>query len=200
MKKILAVVSALLFVCGSAAAEGDADTGKARSASCAACHGADGNSVNPEWPSLAGQHAQYTTIQLQAFKEGQRQNVLMSPMAAALSDQDMADLGAYYATNTMSSKQADPDLLRLGQSIYRGGNVEEKAAACIACHGPNGSGNPPAGYPSIKGQHAVYVANQLRAYRSGDRRSDASQMMRNVAAELTDAEIDAVASYIQGLQ
>ena len=200
MKKTFAVMTALLFLCGTVAADGDAEAGKTKSASCAACHGADGNSQNPQWPSLAGQHVKYSVIQLQAFKDGSRQNAMMTPMAAPLSDQDMQDIAAFYAMQSMSPKQADPDKMRLGQAIYRGGNIEEQAAACIACHGPSGSGNPPAGYPSISGQHAAYVVAQLKAYKAGTRRSDASQMMRNVAAELNDDEIDAVASYVQGLQ
>jgi cytochrome c553 len=193
-------MTALLLLCGTVAADGDGDAGKTKSASCAACHGADGNSQNPQWPSLAGQHAKYSVIQLQAFKDGNRQNAMMTPMAAPLSDQDMQDIAAFYATQSMSAKQADPDKVRLGQAIYRGGNMEEQAAACIACHGPSGSGNPPAGYPAISGQHAAYVVAQLKAYKAGTRRSDASQMMRNVASELSDDEIDAVASYVQGLQ
>ena len=200
MKRALAAMTALLLLCGTVAADGDAEVGRAKSASCSACHGADGNSLNAAWPSLAGQHAKYTVIQLQAFKDGNRQDAMMTPMAAPLSDQDIQDIAAFYATQSMSPKQADPDKVRLGQAIYRGGNMEEQAAACIACHGPGGSGNPPAGYPAISGQHAVYIATQLKAYKAGTRRSDASQMMRNVAAELSDDQIDAVASYVQGLQ
>lgn len=192
-------------LCGSAAAfaqgeAGTAEAGQAKAATCVACHGLDGNSVNPEWPSIAGQHPEYTVKQLQAFKSGARVNPLMSPMAAALTDQDMADLAAYFASQQRKGLEADAAKVELGQKLYRGGDVDGKLAACIACHGPSGSGNPAALYPAIKGQHATYVAAQLRAYKSGARATDQNQMMRNVSAMLTDEQIDAVASYVQGLR
>lgn len=183
-----------------AMAQGSVEAGKARAVVCAACHGADGNSLNPEWPSLAGQHETYITGALQAFKKGSRQNVLMSGQAAPLSDQDIADLAAYFAAQPRQPKTADPTLVRSGERIYRGGNKDTSIAACLACHGPDGRGNAPAGYPALAGQQANYTAAQLRAYRAGERSSDPNQMMRNVAARLTDNEIQAVASYIQGLR
>lgn len=183
-----------------ALASGSVEVGKARAVVCAACHGTDGNSLNPEWPSLAGQHETYVAASLQTFRKGTRQNVLMSGQAAALSDQDIADLAAYFAAQTLQPKTADPALVQAGQRLYRGGNKETATGACIACHGPNGRGNAPAGYPALAGQHATYTAAQLRAYRSGERTSDPNQMMRNIAARLTDSEIQAVASYIQGLR
>ena len=181
-------------------AEGSADAGMAKSAVCTACHGADGNSVNPEWPSLAGQHPEYLAAQITAFQDGKRQNVLMNPQAMALSEQYSEDLAAFYSSKTLSPKEADPDLVSRGETIYRGGDPARGIAACIACHGPNGLGNPLAGYPVIAGQHDVYVANQLRLYASGERRSDANQMMRSIARQMTEEDIRAVSSYVQGLR
>ena len=181
-------------------AAGSVEAGQAKSVTCAACHGVDGNSANPEWPSLAGQHATYITRQLNAFRAGERKNDLMSPMAMILSDEDVADLAAYFAAQKVRGGETEPSKLALGQRIYRAGNVQKGVIACAGCHGPNGHGNPLAGYASIQGQHSVYVANQLRAYRSGARGTDPNQMMRNVAALLSDEEIDAVASYVQGLR
>lgn len=181
-------------------ATGTAEAGQAKAATCVACHGVDGNSVNPEWPSIAGQHAEYIVKQLAAFKGGARTNVLMSPMAMTLSEQDMADLGAYFAAQRPKGLEADAAKVALGQRIYRGGDMNSELTACIACHGPSGSGNPAALYPSIKGQHATYTAAQLRAYKRGERSTDQNQMMRTVAAALSDEQIDALASYVQGLR
>ncbi len=193
----LALASAPL---GTASAEGSAEAGQAKSAVCVACHGVDGNSVNPEWPSLAGQHAIYIAAQLQHFKDGDRQNVLMSPQAAALTAEDMADLAAYYSAQTLTPKEADPDLVTRGQKIYRGGDEARGITACIACHGPNGQGNVVANYPVVAGQHATYLANQLRLYANGDRSSDPNQMMRSIARRMTENDIRAVTSYMQGLR
>ncbi len=179
---------------------GSAEAGQAKAATCVACHGLDGNSVNPEWPSIAGQHAEYIVRQLKAFKGGARTNVLMTPMATILSDQDMLDLGAYYAAQQRKGLEADASKVTLGQKLYRGGDQKSELTACIACHGPGGNGNPAALYPAIKGQHATYVAAQLRAYKRGERATDQNQMMRTVAAVLTDEQIDALASYVQGLR
>ncbi|NNF66721.1 MAG: cytochrome c4 [Gammaproteobacteria bacterium] len=185
---------------GSSYADGDPDAGKAKAAVCAACHGVDGNSINPEWPSLSGQHPSYIVQQLKAYKSGDRANVLMSPMSMSLSEQDQKDLAAYYATQTLTGKTADPDAIALGEKIYRGGNVATGVSACAACHGPDGRGNPGAMMPRVAGQHATYLSNQLKLYAAGERQSDMEQMMRNVAARMSDAEIAAVASYMQGLR
>ncbi len=179
---------------------GSAEAGQAKAITCAACHGTDGNSVNPEWPSLAGQHESYLASSLQTFRSGERQNVLMSAMATTLSDQDIADLAAFYAAQQPAQALADPDLVHSGERLYRGGNRETGVPACIACHGPSGRGNPSAGWPVISGQHATYAAAQLRAYRARERVTDGdAQMMRNISAALTDDEIRAVTAYIQGL-
>ncbi|HEX5047644.1 MAG TPA: c-type cytochrome [Gammaproteobacteria bacterium] len=185
-----------------APAAGNIEAGKTKSMTCAACHGADGNSVSAMWPSLAGQHAAYIVRQLKAFKNGERDDVTMKPFAMMLSEQDMLDVAAYFATQKPTPKGADPALVNLGQQIYRGGVPDRGIAACIGCHGPQGHGNPLAAYPRISSQHAQYVEKQLDAYASGDRRSDAdlNQMMRNVASLLVQDEIHALASYVQGLQ
>lgn len=183
-----------------APAAGDIEAGKAKSVPCAACHGADGNSVNPEWPSLAGQHAGYIIDSLNAYRNGTRDNVLMLGQVQPLSEQDQADLAAFFASQQPVPRVADPALASRGERLYRAGNMETGVAACIACHGPNGRGNAPAGYPALAGQHAQYTADQLRQYRSEKRSSDANQMMRNITARMTDDEILAVASYLQGLR
>jgi cytochrome c553 len=182
-------------------AQGSVDAGKAKSATCAACHGVDGNSVTPDWPSLAGQHPSYIVRQLKAFKSGDRQSVTMLPFAQMLGDQDMLDVAAYFAAQKQTPKGADPALVNLGKQIYRGGVPARGIAACIACHGPGGHGNALSAYPRIGGQHSAYVTKTLHEYASGTRRSDAemNQMMRNVAALLLDDEIKALASYVQGL-
>jgi cytochrome c553 len=183
------------------AQQGSVEAGRTKSVTCAACHGADGNSVTPDWPMLAGQHASYIVRQLRAFKSGERTDVTMKPFADMLSEQDMLDVAAYFAAQTPTPKGADPSLVTLGQQIYRGGLPARGVAACIACHGPDGTGNPLAAYPRIGGQHAAYTTKQLNAYAAGDRRSDVdlNQMMRNVAGSLFEDEVRALASYVQGL-
>jgi cytochrome c553 len=180
---------------------GSVDAGRTKSATCAACHGVDGNSVTPDWPMLAGQHATYIVRQLRAFKNGERTDVTMKPFADLLSEQDMLDVAAYFEAQTPVPKGADPAVVTLGQQIYRGGVPARGVPACIACHGPDGAGNPLAAYPRTSYQHAAYTTKQLNSYAAGDRRSDVefNQMMRNVAGLLFEDEIRALASYMQGL-
>ncbi|NNF51783.1 MAG: cytochrome c4 [Gammaproteobacteria bacterium] len=196
----LSLVASLTLAQSNASAEGDAEAGKAKSATCTACHGVDGNSVNPEWPKIAGQHASYTVLQLQAYKDGKRQNALMMPMAMGLSDADMQDLAAYYASQQTTPGMADPELVATGERVYRGGNPSRGVPACIACHGPAGKGNPLTMYPKLAGQHAVYTYLQLKAYADQVRKSDKNQMMRNIADRMSDSDMRAVASYIEGLR
>jgi len=204
MKKLAVCLSICLGLglINQAQAEGNADAGKARSVTCAACHGADGNSMNPQWPSLAGQNASYLERQLKAFKSNARQNPLMGPQAMTLSDQDIADLAAYFSSQEIKGGTTDPELAPAGERLYRGGNLEANIAACAACHGPTGKGNAAASYPALAGQHSDYTIAQLKAYREGSRKTDSAmnQMMRGVAARMTDSEMAAVASYIQGLR
>lgn len=181
---------------------GSAEAGREKSTTCAACHGADGNSVTPIWPSLAGQHPGYIYNQLQAYKNGERLDPGMVGFAQTLSDQDMRDIAAFYASQRLAPKGADPELVSMGEDIYRAGVPERGIPACMACHGPEGHGNYLASYPRIAGQHAEYMLNTMREYAAGTRRSDASynQMMRNVAELLLEDEIRAVVGYTQGLQ
>ncbi len=184
-----------------ASAAGDAAAGQTKASTvCLACHGMDGNSVNPEWPSIAGQHADYIVKQVKAFRAGERTNALMSPIAMTLTDKEIEDIAAYYATQKIKGLEAAKGKVDLGQQIYRGGIANSNIPACMACHGPNGRGNPTASYPSIRSQYATQVAMQLKAYRSGERKTDQNEMMRMVAAKLTDDQIDAVAQYVQGLR
>ena len=192
------VVLAVFWAMGVQAAA-DANAGKDKAGVCAGCHGADGNSANPVWPKLAGQHADYLAKQLADFKSGKRGDPIMAGQAAALSEADMANLGAFYASQKTSSGSADKDKVALGEKIYRGGNPSSGVAPCLGCHGPSGAGNPAAKFPALSGQHAKYVENQLGAFKSGARGNDAGKMMRSVAAKMTEKEIKAVASYVQGL-
>lgn len=182
--------------------DGDAEAGKAKSVTCGACHGADGNSVNPVWPSIAGQHPTYIFEQMQAFKNGTRSEPLMLGQVMSLSDEDMRNLAVYYAGMPAAAKAvADPSTVDRGERLYRGGDRESSTSACIACHGPTGRGNPAASYPSLKGQYATYNAAQLRAYADGTRKSDGpTRVMRDIAAKLSEEDIVAVSSYVQGLQ
>ena len=167
---------------------------------CAACHGADGNSPLPMNPSLAGQLPEYLFKQLIEFKSGNRNNAVMTGMVAALSADDMRNLAAYYATQKPGEPAAkDKDLAAHGRKLFRGGNVVAGVAACAGCHSPNAAGIP-SQYPRLAGQHREYVAAQLKAFRAGERANDANNMMRAVAARLTDTEIAAVAEYLSGLR
>lgn len=178
---------------------GDPAAGQSKSAVCATCHGRTGNSLASEWPKLAGQHAAYLVKQLLDLKSGARKSPVMGPMAEPLDEADIADLAAYYAGQSREFGAADADLVKTGERLYRAGNRDRGLPACMACHGPAGTGNPAAGFPSLAGQHAAYTAIQMRAYRSGERNNDRAAMMRQISSRITDAEIEAVSSYIQGL-
>jgi len=200
MNKLRVFVSIAIAVSASGAqAAGDAGAGQTKSATCAGCHMADGNSVNPIWPKLAGQHPGYLEKQIMDFKAGARKDPTMSAMAAPLSEQDALDLAAWFASQKQAPGTADPAQVSLGQRIYRGGNADTGVAACTACHGPTGAGNPAARFPKISGQHAAYVEKALKDFRAGDRANDAGKMMQGVAARMTDKEIAAVAQFVQGL-
>jgi cytochrome c553 len=195
-------VSLLMIVSLSALAQGDAEAGKAKSAVCAACHGPDGNSVVPNWPKLAGQHASYLARQMSLIKAGERPVPEMAGIVATISEQDIEDLAAYFASQTGSAGLADEALVAAGELLYRGGNAATDIPSCMSCHGPAGEGNPLAGYPSLAGQHATYSEKMLKGFRSGQTwgpEDASSKIMTGVANRLTDAEIKAVSSYIQGL-
>lgn len=198
-----ASASVLVLFSLPALAEGDAAAGQAKSAVCAACHGVDGNSAVPNWPKIAGQHEQYLLRQLRLIKSGERPVPEMMGITPGLSDQDLQDLAAWYASQEASGGVADEEQVEAGERLYRAGNNESGVPACMACHGPAGEGNPLAGYPALAGQHAVYTASLLKRFRSGENwgaDDPASRVMNGAAAELTDAEINAVSSYIQGLR
>ena len=200
LRPSLFAVLSLALLLPMAAQAGDPARGQQLSAACAACHGADGNSVNPEWPKLAGQHADYIYKQLMDYKAGRRENALMAGQVANLDEQDMRDLGAYYARQQMSPGTADESLAERGERIYRGGIPAAGVAACTACHGATGKGNPAALFPMVGGQHAKYNSDQLRYFRSAQRANDNGRMMRNLASKMSDADIQAVAEYMAGLR
>lgn len=179
---------------------GDPEAGAELAQPCAACHGAQGNSANPEWPKIAGQNERYLRDSLRAYRDGGRQDPLMADQVADLSDQDIEDLAAFFAEQTPQIGSADPELVELGEKLYRGGNSETGLAACMACHGPDGKGNAPAGYPAVSGQHTTYSAGALRDYAEGGRGdSEYAQIMQSIAERMSDEEIEAVASYMEGL-
>lgn len=183
--------------------QGSAEAGATKAAVCTACHGPGGNSANPEWPKLAGQSARYIAEQLHQFKDGKRQNPLMQPQAAALSDDDIKNLAAYFAAQPPAPGVASADAIPVAQKLFRAGDAARGLPACAACHGPTGAGVSPAAFPRIGGQHSVYVSSRLKAYRDAARTELPEgnyKIMATVAGKLSDAEIEALASYVNGLQ
>lgn len=181
---------------------GNPQAGQAKAAMCVACHGPDGNSVNADWPKLAGQHELYLQRQLTLFKSGQRENAIMTGMVATLDEQDIDNISAYYAAQRGKPGLTDQSLYARGRQLYLAGNERSGVPACTACHGPTGRGNPTSGYPALGGQHATYLNSTLKAFRLGaiwGRDTAANNVMSLVANEMTDAEIEAVSAYIQGL-
>ena len=176
------------------------EAGAAKAVVCQACHGANGNSTNPDWPSLAGIGADYIAEQLQNFKQGKRANPVMMPNAMSLSDDDMASLGAYFDSLANTGLEADPSYWQAGQKLYRGGDAARAIPACMACHGPAGRGNEPAKFPALRGQQSVYVMKQLNDYASGARPTGANGIMQTIAKRLTSDDIRNLASYVQGLR
>ncbi|KAB0482909.1 cytochrome c4 [Vibrio sp. IB15] len=204
MKK-LALILSLLASC-SVWAQGSIEAGKAKSQTCVACHGADGNSLITQYPKLAGQHEKYLEKQLKELKLGMtsggkqgRNEPVMGAMAMPLSEQDMADLAAYYASLPISNNSTPENVVEEGKILYTAGNAERGLTACIACHGPRGNGTELSGFPKISGQHAEYIKAQLEKFRDGSRNNDMNAMMRDVAKKLTDAEIDTLSKYVGGL-
>jgi len=200
MNKVLVSLLLTLGLTGVAQAAGDAEAGQGKVAVCAACHGADGNSPAPNFPKLAGQGERYLLKQLHDVKSGKRQIVEMTGMLTNLSDQDLADMHAYFASQKMSVGAADPAMVERGEALFRGGKLAEGMPACTGCHSPDGAGLAAAGYPKLGGQHAAYVAKQLTDFREGNRTNDGDAMiMRAIAAKLSNKDIEAVSSYVQGL-
>lgn len=200
--KTYSLIAALMVMAGvqTAAAAGDAQAGKDKAQVCAACHGVDGNSAAPNWPNLAGQHAAYISKQLADFQTGeQRKDAVMMEQVKSLTPEEMANLGAYFATLTPAGGFVSKESLPLGERTYRGGNQASGVPACLACHGPNGAGDPMAGVPALSGQRAAYTVSQLNAFRSGVRANDRNATMRAASRWLSDEEIHAVSEYIAGL-
>jgi cytochrome c553 len=197
---ILAATISGAIVSNSALAAGSVETGATKAIVCQACHGANGNSANPEWPSLAGLGADYIAEQLKNFKEGKRTNPVMMPNAMALGADDMADLGAYFDSLTNTGLEADPSYWQAGEKLYRGGDQARAIPACMACHGPTGRGNEPAKFPALRGQQSVYVMKQLNDYASGARPTGPNGIMQTIAKRLTPDDIRNLASYLQGLR
>jgi cytochrome c553 len=206
MKCAIVFATVLCGLSSIASAAGDASKGESQAAPCAACHGQDGNSPAAVFPKLAGQGQRYLLKQMQDIKSNERAVPQMAGQLDALDDQDLENIAAFYASQQVTIGEANPDLVELGESIYRSGIAAKGVAACTACHSPTGQGNGPAGYPALGGQHADYIAGQLKAFRTGadqpekGRINDGdSRMMRDTAATMSDLEIDAVSSYISGL-
>jgi cbb3-type cytochrome c oxidase subunit III len=200
MNKMIVSLLVALGLVGAVQAAGDPVAGQAKTIVCGACHGQDGNSPLANFPKLAGQGERYLLKQMQDIKSGARPVVEMTGMLEPLSDQDMVDVAAYYASQKISVGAADPALVERGQALFRGGKLAEGMPACTGCHSPDGSGIATAGYPHLGGQHADYVAKQLTAFREGERSNDGDSMvMRDIAAKLSNKDIQAISSYIQGL-
>jgi cytochrome c553 len=178
----------------------DIEAGKAKTALCMGCHGADGNSINVIWPRLAGQHASYLEKQLRDYKSGKRANPTMQGMVATLTDEDIVNVAAYYEAQTPAAAGFDESLLEVGENIYRGGIASISVAACMGCHSPTGDGNGPAKYPLVKSQHPEYIVDQLKKFKEGTRANDAGKMMRLVAERMSDAEMNAVAAYMAAMK
>ncbi len=200
MKKLLIslIISVGLI---SATQAGDPVAGKTKAATCGACHGADGNSLAPNFPNIAGQGERYLVKQITEIKNGDRQVPEMIGFVMGLTETDIADLAAYYAEQKPATGgSVDPELVELGKRIFLGGNEATGVPACIACHSPNGKGVEAAGFPSLAGQHEAYTEKQLIDFYNGDRHNDENNVMRDIASRMHMDEIKAVSSYIRGLK
>ncbi|MGF6098211.1 c-type cytochrome [Pseudomonas sp. 18175] len=207
MNKLIVSLLLTMGITGAAVAaegpiKGDATAGQAKAAVCGACHGPDGNSPAPNFPKLAGQGERYLTKQMHDIKDGKRTVLEMTGLLTNLGDQDLADIAAYFASRKGSVGAADPKLVARGEKLFRGGNLEKGLPSCIGCHSPNGAGIAAAGFPHLSGQHATYIAKQLTDFRKEEagRNNDGDAMiMRSIARKLSDEDIAALSSYIQGL-
>lgn len=223
IKKLLTVSISLAFVTNASfvCAQGKTGVGKEKAASCAGCHGEDGNSAMPSFPKLAGQHERYLLKQLKAFKNGERNSPMMAPLVMGLDEKSMEEIAAYYAAQkitqnppplpsaddaeatekTAEQKKAElDDLIKQGGDLYRNGNISRGVSACIACHGPYGEGNKPAAYPALHSQHADYLLKSLTDFKTGQRSNNRENMMHMIATKMTDEDIKAVAYYISTMK
>jgi cytochrome c553 len=202
MNKLLVTLIALIGCIGFsniAMAQGNIEAGKEKSVTCVACHGADGNSPSNLYPKLAGQHKSYLEKQLIQFKNGERSDPIMAGMVAGLSEQDMKDLSAYYESQTATSETVSPEVAAAGKNLYMGGDINRGIPGCVACHGPRGNGLALAKFPKISNQHPAYIKVQLEKFRNKSRNNDPNGMMVDVAAKLTDADIELLSNYISAL-
>lgn len=207
MKKLVLSLSLVLGLVGQAnALDGNAEAGKAKSATCTACHGADGNAMIDMYPKIAGQHAEYIYQQLKDLKLGMssggkegRNDPVMSAMAMPLSDQDMKDLAVYYAGQKVTPGKTPEEVVEAGKKLYSFGDGERGIPACTACHGPKGNGMQLAGFPQISSQHVAYTKASLEKFRAGTRSNDKNGMMRDIARKLTDKDIEILSKYLSGL-
>ncbi|ARG96309.1 c-type cytochrome [Legionella micdadei] len=198
MKKILCAIFLLgtVLTCIADTLEAEA----LKSAVCAACHGPQGVSSNPQWPNLAGQHASYLIKQMHDFKKGTTRNAAtMAAVLTDLSDQDIVELANYYSNQSIAEGETPEKFLKRGELLYRGGDFSKHITACIACHGPKGTGNAQAGFPVLTGQHAEYTIQQLQAFKDRKRTNDLNSIMRDISERMSKEDMEAVAYYIQGL-
>ena len=200
-KKTLLIISIFCLGSNMTFASGDAEAGKAKSVTCAACHGSNGISLIAINPNIAGQVPGYIAAQLKAFKSGERANAIMAGQSINLSDQDMADLDAYYSAQpakvTSSLTDEQKELAEAGRAIYRGGYAERGISACMSCHGPSGHGIPK-NYPRVSAQHVEYLESQLLAYKKGER-IGYNEIMSDIAFGLSELQIKQLAAYMAGL-
>ena len=198
--RVLGMLAVVAGACagGYALAQGSAEAGAAKAAACLACHGPA--NANPQWPNISGQGERYLVEQLKAFRDGKRNDPVMSPMAAGLSDQDIADISAHFAAQTPTGLEADPSYWKAGEKLYRGGDLARSIPACIACHGPVGRGNSAAGYPALRAQHAQYTQKQLHDYAAGGRTGGNAEVMQTIVKRMSQEDIRNVASYVQGMR
>ncbi len=199
MKKI-AVLATFLGLASVAFAAGDATKGQTKAGACAACHGGDGNTtLQPNYPKLAGQRANYLVKQMQDFKSNTRKDAVMPAQVSALSDQDIRDIAAFYNSLDKQYAAVPEKYITMGQNLYRAGDAAKGVPACTACHGPQGNGLESAAFAALGGQNPQYTIKQLKAFRDGTRDNDANRMMRDIAVKLTDEQIEALAYYLVGL-
>lgn len=195
--KCLATI-ALLGSASLSLAAGNPEAGEEQAGLCAGCHGDDGNAAAPIFPKLAGQHASFLVKQLHDFRSQKRVEPTMNAMAEPLSDQDIQDLAAFYASKKITPEEAAPN--KAGENLYKAGNPATGVPACTGCHGPKGRGNPSAGFPSLHGQYAAYLEKTLHDFKNGERANDPNAVMRQVAKHMSDEEIAAVSDYASTLK
>ncbi|HEX4241120.1 MAG TPA: c-type cytochrome [Steroidobacteraceae bacterium] len=197
---ILAAIFSGAIVSNAALPAASVEAGAAKAVVCQACHGANGNSANPQWPSLAGLGADYIAEQLKGFRDGKRSDPVMTAQAQQLKDEDLPNLGAYFDSLANTGLEADPSYWQAGEKLFRSGDTARSIPACMACHGPTGRGNEPAKFPALRGQHSVYLIKQLTDYASGARKTGPGDIMQTIAKRLSPEDMRNVASYLQGIR